>query len=112
MVGKLTVFMVGTLAAVRRRNSPSSYPTSVRILLPVAPAQLSKFDDYVVIPETGPFLGVPWAAIKSPDPKPRFRKLYAFPVMDDAGEEAEKPVDVAFFPLDPGSLKIDFASDA
>ena len=112
MASKLTVYMVGTIAAVPLQKGPGNKPSGIRILMPDAPAQFSKVDEHVTIPETHPFIGIPWNAISDPKPNPLFRRMYLFPVMVDAGERFESAVDVAFYQLDPGVLKIDFDSNS
>jgi hypothetical protein len=111
MSGKLTVFMVGTLAAVLKKTRPADkFPIGVRILLPFAPQHISRFDNSVVIPRTEPFIAVPWNAIKNHDkPTPMFRRRKLLPVME--GEDFGDAVDMAYFALSrKKTTKIDFES--
>jgi hypothetical protein len=107
--GKLDVFIVGTVAAILKKDDADKYPSGVRFLLPKAPSQVSKFDSNIVIEGTEPFLGVPKAAILPGNAKPLFVTQWTLPVMIDAKEPIGDPVDMAFFKLNTGRvLAIDF----
>lgn len=93
---RLTVFMVGTFAAVLRgKNEKNKNYQSVRILLPKTPALAAQFDSNYLIPASVPFIGIRSDLLKNP-PKPLLRTSYAFPRMHGDDDE----VDVTFYKLE------------
>src|SRR4051794_20289107 len=95
-MARLTIFMVGTFAAVLRgKNEKNKDYQSVRILLPKTPTLAAQFDSNYLIPASVPFLGIRSDLLEKP-PKPLLRTSYAFPRMYGDDEE----VDVTFYKLE------------